>query len=69
MTVPNQVSGDRAARIDLADPAFWRLPRPERLGAFARLRELEAPVLFTPGRAPPVPPADRSTPWCATRTC
>ncbi|GGX58394.1 cytochrome P450 [Streptomyces microflavus] len=48
MTVPNQVSGDRAARIDLADPAFWRLPRPERLGAFARLRELEAPVLFTP---------------------
>ncbi|MEU1223605.1 cytochrome P450 [Streptomyces microflavus] len=48
MTVPNQVSGDRAAHIDLADPAFWRLPRPERLGAFARLRELEAPVLFTP---------------------
>ncbi|XQE83569.1 cytochrome P450 [Streptomyces microflavus] len=48
MTVPNQVSGDRAVHIDLADPAFWRLPRPERLGAFARLRELEAPVLFTP---------------------
>ncbi|MBK3585747.1 MULTISPECIES: cytochrome P450 [Streptomyces] len=48
MTVPNQVPGDRAAHIDLADPAFWRLPRPERLGAFARLRELEAPVLFTP---------------------
>ncbi|MFF7254292.1 cytochrome P450 [Streptomyces microflavus] len=48
MTVPNQVSGDRAAHIDLADPAFWRLPHRERLGAFARLRELEVPVLFTP---------------------
>ncbi|MFI7236603.1 cytochrome P450 [Streptomyces cyaneofuscatus] len=48
MTVPNQVSDDRAARIDLADPAFWQLPRPERLSAFARLRQLEAPVLFTP---------------------
>ncbi|MFF2720572.1 cytochrome P450 [Streptomyces sp. NPDC058011] len=48
MTVPNQVSGGRAAGFDLADPAFWQLPRPERLGAFARLRELETPVLFTP---------------------
>lgn len=48
MTVPNQVSGGRAAGFDLADPAFWQLPRPERLGAFARLRELESPVLFTP---------------------
>ncbi|MEW2069452.1 cytochrome P450 [Streptomyces sp. NPDC007346] len=48
MTVPHQLSGDRAAHCDLADPAFWRLPRPERLSAFARLRTLEAPVLFTP---------------------
>ncbi|MER6188508.1 cytochrome P450 [Streptomyces cyaneofuscatus] len=48
MTVPNQVSDDRATRTDLADPAFWQLPRPERLSAFARLRQLEAPVLFTP---------------------
>lgn len=51
MTVPYQPSGDRverAADVDLADPAFWRLPRPERLGAFALLRELDAPVLFTP---------------------
>ncbi|MEU0160585.1 cytochrome P450 [Streptomyces sp. NPDC006261] len=48
MTVPNQVSGDRAARIGPGDPAFWQLPRPERLGAFARLRQLDAPVLCTP---------------------
>lgn len=48
MTVTDQVSDDRAAHRDLADPAFWQLPRPERLAAFARLRELEAPVLFTP---------------------
>ncbi|MEU5232833.1 cytochrome P450 [Streptomyces anulatus] len=51
MTVPYQLSGDRvlrAADVDLADPAFWRLPRPERLRAFALLRELDAPVLFTP---------------------
>ncbi|PWS40072.1 cytochrome P450 [Streptomyces sp. ZEA17I] len=48
MTVTDQVSDDRAAHRDLADPAFWRLPRPERLAAFARLREREAPVLFTP---------------------
>ncbi|MFJ4970006.1 cytochrome P450 [Streptomyces sp. NPDC088755] len=48
MTVPNQMSGGRAAGADLADPAFWQLPRAERLGAFARLRELDAPVLFTP---------------------
>ncbi|MFD8618463.1 cytochrome P450 [Streptomyces sp. NPDC059513] len=48
MTVPNQLSGDRAAHCDLADPVFWQLPRPERLAAFARLRERDAPVLFTP---------------------
>jgi cytochrome P450 len=41
-----QVRGTACA--DLADPAFWRLPRSERLAAFARLRELDAPVLFTP---------------------
>ncbi|MDQ0792110.1 cytochrome P450 [Streptomyces sp. B1I3] len=51
MTAPTQVSTGRvrsAADIDLADPSFWRLPRPERLSAFARLRELDAPVRFTP---------------------
>ncbi|MFJ9624079.1 cytochrome P450 [Streptomyces sp. NPDC101181] len=51
MTVPFPMSKGRAPGapdVDLADPAFWRLPRPERLKAFAVLRELEAPVLFTP---------------------
>ncbi|MFH8884579.1 cytochrome P450 [Streptomyces californicus] len=51
MTVPYQLSSARttcAADVDLADPAFWRLPRPERLRAFALLREADAPVLFTP---------------------
>ncbi|MEU5716362.1 cytochrome P450 [Streptomyces sp. NPDC020403] len=51
MNAPTQVSTGRtraAGDIDLADPAFWRLPRPERLAAFARLRELDAPVRFTP---------------------
>ncbi|MEU5451651.1 cytochrome P450 [Streptomyces californicus] len=51
MTVPYQLSSGRttcAADVDLADPAFWRLPRPERLRAFALLREADAPVLFTP---------------------
>ncbi|PCG85329.1 cytochrome P450 [Streptomyces sp. WZ.A104] len=51
MTVPMQMSGDRAPvrpDVDLADPAFWRLPRPERLRAFALLRGCDAPVLFTP---------------------
>ncbi|MGW4255458.1 cytochrome P450, partial [Streptomyces californicus] len=49
MTVPYQLSSGRttcAADVDLADPAFWRLPRPERLRAFALLREADAPVLF-----------------------
>jgi cytochrome P450 len=32
--------------IDLADPGFWRLPEPARLAAFARLRQLDAPVFF-----------------------
>ncbi|MEU9777545.1 MULTISPECIES: cytochrome P450 [unclassified Streptomyces] len=31
---------------DLADPSFWRLPREERLAAFAHLRTLPAPVRF-----------------------
>ncbi|MFE4449391.1 cytochrome P450 [Streptomyces sp. NPDC056796] len=51
MNAPTQVSTDRVrgtAGADLADPAFWRLPRAERLAAFARLRELGAPVRFTP---------------------
>ncbi|MGW0787858.1 cytochrome P450 [Streptomyces sp. NPDC002911] len=51
MNAPTQVPTDRVretAGADLADPAFWRLPRPERLSAFARLRKLDAPVLFTP---------------------
>ncbi|MEU1086348.1 cytochrome P450 [Streptomyces sp. NPDC005892] len=56
MSVPGQVPGLRTERarntgrpkdIDLADPAFWRLPRAERLRAFALLRELDAPVRFT----------------------
>ncbi|WP_124271411.1 cytochrome P450 [Streptomyces sp. ADI96-02] len=52
MTVAHRTSGNRvrhAADVDLADPDFWRLPRPDRLRAFARLRELDEPVLFTPG--------------------
>ncbi|MEU8707826.1 cytochrome P450 [Streptomyces sp. NPDC048565] len=51
MNAPTQVPvpGMRGtAGADLADPAFWRLPRSERLAAFARLRELDAPVRFTP---------------------
>lgn len=51
MNVPMQVSSDRPRRpaeVNLADPSFWQLPRPERLQAFARLRELDAPVRFTP---------------------
>jgi cytochrome P450 len=31
---------------DLADPAFWRLPHPQRLAAFARLRERGTPAYF-----------------------
>ncbi|RPK72480.1 MULTISPECIES: cytochrome P450 [Streptomyces] len=51
MNAPTQVSTDRGrgtADADLADPSFWRLPRTERLDAFARLRELGPPVRFTP---------------------
>ncbi|MFE7135115.1 cytochrome P450 [Streptomyces sp. NPDC057638] len=36
--------------IDLADPAFWSLPRDRRLAAFAALRRRETPVRF--GTAP-----------------
>lgn len=58
MNAPTQVPIDRVrgtAGADLADPAFWRLPRPERLSAFARLRELDAPVRFTPRTGPRTP--------------
>ncbi|WP_405808636.1 cytochrome P450 [Streptomyces sp. NBC_01520] len=51
MNAPTQVSTDRGGGTvdaDLADPSFWRLHRAERLAAFARLRELGAPVRFTP---------------------
>ncbi|MFJ8750122.1 cytochrome P450 [Streptomyces sp. NPDC102441] len=51
MNAPTQVPTVHVrgtALADPADPAFWRLPRPERLSAFARLRELDAPVLLTP---------------------
>ncbi|MFE7757132.1 cytochrome P450 [Streptomyces sp. NPDC057418] len=51
MDAPTQVSTDRGrgtVPTDLADPSFWRLPRAERLAAFARLRELGSPVRFTP---------------------
>ncbi|GAA3004972.1 cytochrome P450 [Streptomyces fulvorobeus] len=50
MAVPRQGSRDRALRledVDLGDPAFWALPRPTRLEAFALLRQLDAPVRFT----------------------
>ncbi|GHF34617.1 methyl-branched lipid omega-hydroxylase [Kitasatospora xanthocidica] len=37
---------DRVAAVDLADPAFWRLPVPARAAAFAELRRLPGPVYF-----------------------
>ncbi|MFF4244501.1 cytochrome P450 [Streptomyces sp. NPDC001822] len=52
MNAPTQAPTDHvrgAAGADLADPAFWRLPRSRRLSEFARLRELGTPVRFTPG--------------------
>ncbi|MFE7750524.1 cytochrome P450 [Streptomyces sp. NPDC057428] len=52
MNASTQAPTDRVrgtAGADLADPAFWRLPRSRRLSEFARLRELDAPVRFTPG--------------------
>jgi cytochrome P450 len=45
------------AGADLADPRFWRLPELDRMAAFARLRQLEAPVFF---------PERRSAPWART---
>ncbi|MET9591697.1 cytochrome P450 [Streptomyces sp. NPDC006516] len=51
MNAPTQVPTDRVRRgvpADPADPGFWRLPRAERLAVFAGLRELDAPVRFTP---------------------
>ncbi|MFI1868200.1 cytochrome P450 [Streptomyces jumonjinensis] len=39
----------RPADVDLADPSFWRLPRPRRLESFAALRTLDAPARFGPG--------------------
>jgi cytochrome P450 len=39
-------SAGRAVGVDLADPAFWRLPHPQRNEAFARLRALDSPVFF-----------------------
>ncbi|WP_299539350.1 cytochrome P450 [uncultured Streptomyces sp.] len=51
MGVPGQTHEHRQRapeEADLADPAFWRLPRAERLRAFAALRQLDAPVRFTP---------------------
>ncbi|MFC6595053.1 cytochrome P450 [Kitasatospora paranensis] len=35
------------AGIDLADPAFWRRPAADRAAAFAELRRLDGPVVFT----------------------
>ena len=34
------------AGVDLADPGFWRLGEPDRMAAFARLRQLDRPVFF-----------------------
>ncbi|WP_329214277.1 cytochrome P450 [Streptomyces sp. NBC_00683] len=58
MNAPTQVPTSRVRRtadVDLADPSFWQLPRPERLSAFALLRELDAPALFTPRTGPHAP--------------
>ncbi|MFI1398400.1 cytochrome P450 [Streptomyces sp. NPDC020681] len=49
MKLPTQASATpppRTPNVDLADPAFWRLPREARLDAFAQLRRLDAPVRF-----------------------
>ncbi|WP_078896952.1 cytochrome P450 [Streptomyces sp. NRRL S-495] len=40
---------DRPEGVDLADPAFWRLPAPARAAAFAELRRLPAPARFGAG--------------------
>ncbi|MFE5855735.1 cytochrome P450 [Streptomyces sp. NPDC056500] len=58
MTVPMQPSPSMSSSstgsaagltvddVDLADPSFWRLPRPQRLRSFALLRQLDAPRHF-----------------------
>ncbi|WP_329034621.1 cytochrome P450 [Streptomyces sp. NBC_00178] len=58
MNAPTQAPAHRVRGTegaDLADPAFWRLPRSRRLSEFARLRELDAPVRFTPGNGSRTP--------------
>lgn len=58
MNAPTRMSAGQvrgaghAPPADLADPAFWRLPRPDRLAAFAALREHGEPVRFTPRSGP-----------------
>ncbi|MFG2427587.1 cytochrome P450 [Streptomyces sp. NPDC048590] len=44
---PTDLAGGDVS-TDLADPAFWRLPRDRRLAAFALLREAGGPVRFAP---------------------
>ncbi|WP_267243131.1 cytochrome P450 [Streptomyces sp. PR69] len=51
MKIPSQSPAPRPRPlrledVDLADPGFWRLPRPVRLASFALLRRLEAPAYF-----------------------
>lgn len=49
MSVPSQSGVQHTSRppeVNLADPAFWRLPRPARLAAFAALRRLDRPAYF-----------------------
>lgn len=52
MNIHVQASAGHIARVrgvDLADPLFWQLPRPERLAAFALLRGLDTPMRFGEG--------------------
>jgi cytochrome P450 len=42
---------ERTETIDLADPAFWRLPEERRAIAFTRLRERGTPLFFREGRS------------------
>ncbi|MCM2389197.1 cytochrome P450 [Streptomyces albipurpureus] len=46
MKVPMQPSPLTLADVDLDDPSFWRLPRPQRLESFALLRQLDSPMRF-----------------------
>ncbi|WP_371500652.1 cytochrome P450 [Kitasatospora sp. NBC_00374] len=45
MTAP--VRAEIQPGIDLADPGFWRLPDADRAAAFAQLRALDRPAVFT----------------------